>query len=69
VCDRIPAGPCKDRTASAVGAIAAGRTVVAVVVRCATTCTDQAGRGTTIVTLDDGSTLQSVWEYATATAS
>jgi hypothetical protein len=66
-CLGVPPGWCRDLAVDLnVGGDPSA--VVSIVLRCAAACTETRGEGSTVVTLKDGSTLESGWGYEGAAA-
>ena len=64
VCVGIPASWCEDFARTAAGdATREGQTVIAITVRCTTTCTETNGDGKTRITLADGTIVTTNWGY------
>ncbi|HET9436365.1 MAG TPA: hypothetical protein VFO50_05865 [Candidatus Limnocylindrales bacterium] len=65
ICIGIPAIWCERQAADAMSHLngADPATVVGVVIRCTGTCTDERGDGDEVVTLADGTRLESQWAY------
>lgn len=64
-CIGLPRPACQDRLREAAGSVPAGRTALAVVIRCKAVCDASQGDGDTTLTLDGGETQTFGWGYST----
>lgn len=63
-CLGVPRAKCEEfARAGASDSVPAGQTVASITVRCTKTCTETNGDGETLVTLTDGTTRTSGWQY------